>query len=287
MFSHLLSRAEENNSLRGIKVAPTAPSVNHLLFVDDCVIFSKATIHDAEAIQEALRVYELFSGQKVNFDKTTLSFSKGVRALRRSEIEQKLGVRVVDVHDRYLGLPTTVGRSKKGITKGVKEKLWKKLQGWKGMILSKAGREVMIKAVAQSLPTYAMSVFKFPSSFCDEIRSLIAQFWWGQKNGERKIHWVAWKKLCRSKGEGGLGFRDMKMFNWALLGKQAWRLVTHYGSLIEQILKAKYYPYSSFMTAELGSNPSYTWRGIWEARWVLRRGVRWRVGDGEKNSSLA
>ncbi|XP_057251436.1 uncharacterized protein LOC130591707 [Beta vulgaris subsp. vulgaris] len=174
-------KAEENNSLRGIKVAPTAPSVNHLLFADDCVIFSRATIHDAEAIQEALRVYELSSGQKVNFDKTTLSFSKGVRDSRRGEIEQKLGVRVVEVHDRYLGLPTTVGRSKKVITKGVKEKLWKKLQGCKGMILSKAGREVMIKAVAQSLPTYAMSVFKFPSSFCDEIRSLIAQFWWGKK----------------------------------------------------------------------------------------------------------
>ncbi|XP_057250760.1 uncharacterized protein LOC130591453 [Beta vulgaris subsp. vulgaris] len=251
VFSHLLRKAEENNSLR-------------------------------EAIQEALRVYELSSGQKVNFDKTTLSFSKGVRDSRRGEIEQKLGVRVVEVHDRYLGLPTTVGRSKKVITKGVKEKLWKKLQGWKGMILSKAGREVMIKAVAQSLPTYAMSVFKFPSSFCDEIRSLIAQFWWGQKNGERKIHWVAWKKLCKSKGEGGLGFRDMKLFNWALLGKQAWRLATHKGSLIEQVLKAKYYPHSSFMDAELGSNPSYTWRGIWEARWVLRRGVRWRVGDGEK-----
>ncbi|XP_056686879.1 uncharacterized mitochondrial protein AtMg00310-like [Spinacia oleracea] len=106
------------------------------------------------------------------------------------------------------------------------------------MVLSKAGREIMIKAVAQSLPTYAMSVFKFPSSFCDEMRSLVSQFWWGQKQGERKIHWIAWKKLCRPKEEGGLGFRDFKLFNWALLGKQAWRLLTQPGSLLEQILKA-------------------------------------------------
>lgn len=121
------------------------------------------------------------------------------------------------------------------ITRGVKEKLWKKLQGWKGMVLSKAGREVTIKAVAPSLPTYAMSVFKFSSSFCDEMRSLVSQFWWGQKHNERKIHWVAWKKLCKPKEAGGIGFRDMKMFNWALLGKQAWRLAISQGSLAEQI----------------------------------------------------
>lgn len=55
-----------------------------------------------------------------------------------------------------------------------------------------------------------------------------------------------------------------------------------HGSLIEQILKARYYPNVDFMEATLGSAPSYTWRGIWEARWVVRKGMRWRVGDGEK-----
>lgn len=65
------------------------------------------------------------------------------------------------------------------ITKGVKEKLWKKLQGWKGMCLSKAGREVLIKAVAQSVSTYVMSVFSLPFSFCDELHSLISDFSWG------------------------------------------------------------------------------------------------------------
>lgn len=89
------------------------------------------------------------------------------------------------------------------------------------MVLSKAGKEVMIKTVAQSLHTYARSVLNFPSSFCDDIRSLISKFWWGKKSGEKKIHWIAWEKLCRPKSEDGLGFRDVKMFNWALLGNQS------------------------------------------------------------------
>ncbi|XP_021761424.1 uncharacterized protein LOC110726278 [Chenopodium quinoa] len=166
------------------------------------VLCAEATLDDVGTIQNILHMYEMSSGQKVNFDKTTVSFSKGVVQNRRVELADNLGVRLVDVHDRYLVLSTVVGRSKKVITRGVKEKLWKKLQGWKGMVLSKAGREVMIKAVAQSLPTYAMSVFKFPSSFCDELRSLVAQFWWGQKQGERKIHWLLGRNCVGGRKEG-------------------------------------------------------------------------------------
>lgn len=122
VFSHLLRKAEERGALRGIRIAATAPSITHLLFADDCIIFSKATLQDVGAIQEALSLYELSSGQKVNFNKTTVSYSKGVSLVRREEMAATLGVRLVDVHDRYLGLPTTVGRSKKVITKGVKER---------------------------------------------------------------------------------------------------------------------------------------------------------------------
>lgn len=148
------------------------------------------------------------------------------------------------------------------------------------MTLSRAGREVLIKVVAQSIPTYAMTVFKFPSSFCDELRSMVSNFFWGQKNGERKIHWVAWKKMCSPKAAGGLGLRDFKLFNAALLGKQGWRILKHPDSLVAKMFKAKYFPNGDYLSSELGTNPSYVWRGLWGAKWVVRRGARWRVGDG-------
>ncbi|XP_074266609.1 putative mitochondrial protein AtMg00310 [Silene latifolia] len=80
---------------------------------------------------------------------------------------------------------------------------------------------------------------------------------------------------------GGMGFRDFQLFNLALLGKQAWRLVTETGNLWEHIMRAKYYPDGEFMTAQLGANPSYTWRGLMEARAVLETGMRRRIGDGK------
>ena len=65
-------------------------------------------------------------------------------------------------------------------------------------MLSKAGKEVLIKAVAQSIPTYTMSVFQIPLKLCDELDAMCAKFWWRQVGNERKIHWKQWKKIGRA-----------------------------------------------------------------------------------------
>lgn len=77
-----------------------------------------------------------------------------------------------------------------------------------------------------------------------------------------------------------MGFRDMHLFNLSMLAKQGWRLIHHPDTLSSRILKAKYFPDCFFLDAKLGNSPSMIWRSIWEARKVLMRGLRWRVGDG-------
>ena len=70
-------------------------------------------------------------------------------------------------HEKYLGLPSLVGKSKRNSFNVIKEKLSKKLAGWKEKMLSKAGKEVQLKAIAQAIPTYTMGCFKIPDSLCD------------------------------------------------------------------------------------------------------------------------
>ena len=158
-----------------------------------------------------LAEYEEVSGQKINKEKTSLFFSKSTNNVIKEEIKNVLGVNEIRSYERYLGLPSLVGKNKKASFSYIKERVWRKLQGWKGKLLSQADREVLIKAIVQAIPTYAMGCFKLPLGLCHEIEAMVKKFFWGQRGDKRKIHWVKWSKLTKPKLEGGLGFRDLAL----------------------------------------------------------------------------
>ena len=109
---------------------------------------------------------------------------------------------------------------------------------------------------------------------------MMSKFWWGQKDREKNLAWVSWEKLCTPKSEGGMGFRDLKAFNLALLAKQGWRIMRNPRSLVHKVFKAKYFMDSPFEEAQLGRRPSYAWRSIVAAKQVIDRGSRWCIGNG-------
>ena len=110
-------------------------------------------------------------------------------------------------YEKYLGLPSLVGKNKNASFNYIKERVWKKIQGWKEKLLSQVGREILIKAVVQAIPTYTMSCFKLPLGLCGELESLIRKFWWGQKVDRRKVHWVKWDTLCNPNRKGVWGLK--------------------------------------------------------------------------------
>ena len=121
---------------------------------------------------EILQTYANASSQCINLEKSSVYFSTNTTGVQRQQLLQILGVEEVLKFDSYLGLPTLIGRAKYHTFSYVKDRVWKKLQGWKGMMLSRAGKEVLIKAVAQSIPTYTMSVFQLPMKLCNELDNL-------------------------------------------------------------------------------------------------------------------
>ena len=129
------------------------------------------------------------------------------------------GAQVIKPYESYLGLPSLVGRSKRNTFAQLKQRVSNKLAGWKEKLLSSAGKEILIKAVAQAVPSYTMSCFKLPDTLCEELTEMVRQFWWGQVKEEKKLAWRSWEKMCPLKEKGGMGFRDLKKFNLALLAK--------------------------------------------------------------------
>ncbi|XP_062014381.1 uncharacterized protein LOC133730890 [Rosa rugosa] len=283
-LSALISQAIHQHTIRGLTMCPQAPTLHHLFFADDSILFGSATNRECEQYKLILDTYEKASGQKVNFQKSSVVFSNNVQADRQQEMATILGVQCVKEHDKYLGLPMRVGKSKSAIFAYIKEKLTKKLVSWKAKLLSAAGKEILIKAIAQTMPLYAMNCYLLPKSLCDDIHQLCASFFWGDTDDKKKIHWRSWEKLCLTKFEGGMGFKNIYAYNLAMLGKQGWRLITNPHSLIARLYKAKYYPNCSFWEAELGDSPSFSWRSIFSGRPVLKAELQWCIGDGTQVS---
>ena len=150
--------------------------------------------------------------------------------------------------------------------------MWRKLQGWKAKLLSQAGKEVLLKAVIQVIPTYTMGCFKLPLGLYNEIEALIKKFWWEQRGDCRKIHWIKWEEMTKSKTIGGMGFRDLSMFNDSLLAKQAWRLLHNKTSLFYKVFKGRFFLNSTIMEAADTRMGSYAWKSILRGRNIIQRG---------------
>ncbi|KAJ0081310.1 hypothetical protein Patl1_12097 [Pistacia atlantica] len=104
----------------------------------------------------------------------------------------------------------------------------------------------------------------------------------GQKNDESRIHWCSWDKMKLSKTNDGLGFKDLELFNLAMLTKQGWRLLHYPNSFAARVLSAKYYPEVYFLEAKVKRTSSFIWRSVMAARPILESGLMWHISDGSK-----
>ena len=223
-------------------------------------------------------------GQQINMEKSSIHFAKGCGQSLREEIKDILEVQTETLKEKYLGMPSDVGSSINGAFKYLKDRVWDRVQGWMDQCLSASGKEVLIKSIAQAIPTFSMSCLKLPRGLCQHIDGLLRKFWWGCKDGKRKTCWVVWDDMTQPKGLGGLGFRDMELFNLALLAKQAWRILQDGSSLSARVLKSVYFRDKDFLAAEIGSSPSRIWHSVLEGREVLKGGLIRRIGTGETTS---
>lgn len=127
-----------------------------------------------------------------------------------------------------------------------------------------------------------MSVFKLPAGFHEDYMKLIRNFWWGEDEDTRKVHWDAWDIITRKKNDGGVGFKDTRLMNQALLARQCWRIINKPESLCAKLLKSIYYPNGNFTDTVFRGDASPAWRGIEHGLELLKEGMIWRIGNGEK-----
>jgi hypothetical protein len=120
-------------------MAPTTPTVDHLLFADDSLLLVKASEEGASEVNDLLEKYCNASGQRINVDKSSVFFSKGCPEVIRHSVKAKLNVPNETLNEKYLGMPSDVGRSKSRVFKYLKDRIWKKIQGCLEKLLASGG----------------------------------------------------------------------------------------------------------------------------------------------------
>lgn len=162
VFSRGLTNLANMNLIEGIKVVVNAPMVIHLFFADDSMIFLKVDLMNVAGFIALLNQYSEMSGQRVNIDKSAIIFSPNINPRVEEEVCATLRIRSWDDPRKYLGLPAIWGRAKCHALRWVNEKIVAKLTSWKHQFLSQAGKEVLVKAMIQAIPSYVMSIVDIP-----------------------------------------------------------------------------------------------------------------------------
>jgi hypothetical protein len=196
-------------------------NISHLLFADDTLVFCGANPNHLRFLQVLLLSFEAVSGLKINLAKSVLVPVGDVDNM--DELAGIMGCGVSSLPLKYLGLPLGAPFKAKSIWDDVVHKIERQLASWQRMYLSKGGRVTLIKSTLSNLPTYFLSLFPIPSSVASRIEKLDRDFLWGGLGVDFKYYLVSWSTVCSPISEGGLGIRNLRIFNQTLLGKWLWR----------------------------------------------------------------
>lgn len=169
----MIKNNERRGDLHGIKICRGAPTISHLLFADDSFLFFRASEKELLCMKKLLEDYESASGLAINYQKSEILFSRNVPTDTKESLSSILGVQQSIGNGKYLGLPSMIDQNKKSIFNFIKDKVWKKIFSWNSRMLYMASREVLIKVVAQAIPSYCMSIYSIPPSIADDIHKML------------------------------------------------------------------------------------------------------------------
>jgi hypothetical protein len=283
-----MCKAVNNNIFHGYRVGNNV-MFHTLQFADDTIIMGEGSWDNLWIIKTVLRSFELVSGLKVNCHKSKLyGINLDDNFLRASS--SFLNCEVDSIPFRFLGIPVGANPRRRTTWTPILDSMKKKLSAWNGRNLSIGGRVTLIKSVLSSLPLYFFSFFKAPVCVIKELESIQRKFLWGGGLENNKMCWVSWDRICQPKEKGGLGIKNLALFNSSLLCKWKWRSLNDGDASWYDLLWFRYGSLTANFLLEDGNaglkKASIWWRDIWNLgnmadRGWFRNNIGSVLGDGK------
>ncbi|XP_026459211.1 uncharacterized protein LOC113359854 [Papaver somniferum] len=252
----------------------------HCFFQDDCLIFTKANVKEVRNLNTILDDFSKALGQAINFDKSSMDFSKKTDNHVKQEITGISHIKNMALQDKYLGVPLLLQRDKSESFSGMLSKFDGRLSLWKSKHFNQPGRIVLSQNVLGAISSHQMVVFPMPKKVTDRIDSIQRRFFWNKDTNGRKWFPKSWNVVSSPKHIGGLNIRKVVEFNKALLTKLAWRLVNEHDALWVQIMAHKYFPDFNPLSDAISSNGSRIWRGICHGLEIVKKNSYWEIANG-------
>ncbi|KAH1203108.1 putative ribonuclease H protein [Glycine max] len=290
VLQHFQNRFQEPHAHRpnldGISFSALTPSQRDIMYADDTVFFGEANMENVRVVKVILRSFEMVSGSKINFAKSQFG-AIGQSGDWCTSAAAYLNCDLLQLPFCYLGIPIGVNPRRTAVWDPIIRKFEAKLSKWNQKNISMAGRITLINAVLTALPLFFLSFFRAPSAVINRLSTIQRHFLWGGNREGKKIAWVSWTRCCSSRDMGGLGIKDIKVLNKALLFKWKWMLFHQPDHLWNRILVSKY---KGWRGLDQGPKKHYfsTWwadlRAIiqHQSMNVALNQICWKVGRGDK-----
>ncbi|KAK1318896.1 hypothetical protein QJS10_CPB04g01152 [Acorus calamus] len=234
--------------------------ISHLIFADDLILFSNGSPNSARGINSLFRDFAESSGLKLNPAKSQAFLSKTFSA--PTEFIASLGIKAGTLPVRYLGLPLLDKALSHSSCLPLLDKLRARIMGWKGHLLSFAGRVELVKTVLNSLQIFWSASFLLPQKIMAAVEKLFRCFLWGGPTLKKAMHHVDWKTICLPKQEGGLGIKGLKDWAKGSLGAKFWEIATRRSSLWVDWIYCRYIKSGSIWRISCASGSTKSWKAI-------------------------
>ncbi|XP_021848076.2 uncharacterized protein [Spinacia oleracea] len=198
-------------------------SLNHLCFADDLLMFCKGDPAVVKLMMDGFKVFSATTGLTVNAFKSSI-YCCGLSSSEKEAIAGNTGFQFGTLPFRYLGVPISACKLKQADCEGLVEKMVARIKVWSSRNISFAGRTQLVNSVLMSICVYWAQIFIFPKAVLKKINAICRSYLWHGNFDDCRPGAVAWDQLCWPKKQGGLGFKNLLLWNQAVVGKLAWAI---------------------------------------------------------------
>ncbi|GKE20061.1 putative RNA-directed DNA polymerase, partial [Tanacetum coccineum] len=255
----------------------------NVCFADDLFIFAHGDLESSRVIMDSLEEFKNSSGLVPSIPKSTTYFCN-VLDHTKATILNIMPFSKGDLPVKYLGIPLISSGLLNRDCKVLVEKAKNKIGDWKNKSLSFAGRLQSCKSVISSMHVYWASVLIIPKGIIYDIHQLIRGFLWCNGELKRGKAKIAWEDICRPTREGGLGIRNLEVFNYALMTTHIWNILSSKESLWVRWIHKYKLRGRTFWDIPVKNEMSWGWRKLLQLRDVMPPFFWVTLGNGMSTS---